>query len=478
MSTAVVVGGGPNGLAAAVALAKEGVRSRCWKPPTRSAAAPARSEAHRARAAARPLLGDSSDGRRVRRSSTVSGWSATACNGDGRRSTARTRSTAETPGVLYGARSTTPPPGSAPTAPRWQRCFGGAIGRASTRSPRTSWARCCGVPKHPLRAGPVRAADGVPGVGVRQVLPHRAGTGAVRRRCGTHLSAAALPDDLGDRARHHHRRPPPRLAGRGGRLAVDHRCPDVAARRISAARSRPVCASSRRRQLPPADVTMFDLAPAAVADILGDRLPGRVAAGFRALPVRARRLQGRLRSRGRRALDQSRTRTGRAPCISAGTSPRSPPPSATSTPGGCRSGPSCSSVSSIWPTLSDRSAISTRCGRMPMCPTVIRATPPRRSVAQIERFAPGFRDRIVGQAVRRTTQMAVYNPNYVGGDIVTGAKDIRQLTFGPRTTLNPYRLGVPGMFICSAATPPGPGAHGMCGANAATDALNHLHHRS
>ena len=71
--------------------------------------------------------------------------------------------------------------------------------------------------------------------------------------------------------------------------------------------------------------------------------------------------------------------------------------------------------------------------------------------------------------------MAVYNPNYVGGDIVTGAKDIRQLVFGPRTTLNPYRLGIPGMYICSAATPPGPGAHGMCGANAATQALTYLH---
>ena len=99
-------------------------------------------------------------------------------------------------------------------------------------------------------------------------------------------------------------------------------------------------------------------------------------------------------------------------------------------------------------------------------------------IAQIERFAPGFRDRIVGHAVRSTTEMAVYNPNYVGGDIVTGAKDIRQLVFGPRTTLNPYRLGIPGMYICSAATPPGPGAHGMCGANAAADALKHLHRRS
>jgi phytoene dehydrogenase-like protein len=95
-------------------------------------------------------------------------------------------------------------------------------------------------------------------------------------------------------------------------------------------------------------------------------------------------------------------------------------------------------------------------------------------ISQIERFAPGFRDRIVGQTVRATTQMATYNPNYVGGDIMTGSKDIRQLTFGPRITLSPYKTGIPGMYICSAATPPGPGAHGMCGANAAEVALSEL----
>jgi phytoene dehydrogenase-like protein len=98
-------------------------------------------------------------------------------------------------------------------------------------------------------------------------------------------------------------------------------------------------------------------------------------------------------------------------------------------------------------------------------------------IAQIERFAPRFRDRIVGKAERTTEQMAVYNPNYVGGDIVTGAKDIRQLVFGPRATLNPYSVGVPGTYICSAATPPGPGAHGMCGAHAARAALRYLSRR-
>jgi phytoene dehydrogenase-like protein len=63
--------------------------------------------------------------------------------------------------------------------------------------------------------------------------------------------------------------------------------------------------------------------------------------------------------------------------------------------------------------------------------------------------------------------MDTYNPNYVGGDIMTGAKDIRQLTFGPRIKLSPNSIGVPGMHLCSAATLPGPGAHGLCGANAA-----------
>ena len=58
---------------------------------------------------------------------------------------------------------------------------------------------------------------------------------------------------------------------------------------------------------------------------------------------------------------------------------------------------------------------------------------------------------------------------------MTGAKDLRQLVFGPRITLSPYRVGVRGMYICSAATPPGPGAHGMCGHLAAKAALNDVH---
>lgn len=95
-------------------------------------------------------------------------------------------------------------------------------------------------------------------------------------------------------------------------------------------------------------------------------------------------------------------------------------------------------------------------------------------IAQLERFAPGFRERIVGTAVRSTTEMAVYNPNYVGGDIIGGASSLRQTIFRPRVALDPYATGIPGTYLCSASTPPGGGAHGMCGANAAGRALHEL----
>eukprot|EP01133_Synstelium_polycarpum_P021987 gene21987-26396_t len=90
---------------------------------------------------------------------------------------------------------------------------------------------------------------------------------------------------------------------------------------------------------------------------------------------------------------------------------------------------------------------------------------------QIERFAPGFRDRIVGVHVRNVPQMQAYNPNYVGGDISAGANTARQIIARPRFGLNPYATGAPGVYLCSSATPPGGGVHGMGGFNAARAAL-------
>jgi phytoene dehydrogenase-like protein len=95
-------------------------------------------------------------------------------------------------------------------------------------------------------------------------------------------------------------------------------------------------------------------------------------------------------------------------------------------------------------------------------------------ISQIERFAPGLRERIVATAVRDPAEIEARNANYAGGDIITGANDPIQVLFRPRFALDPYSTGIPGVFICSAATPPGAGAHGMNGYNAARSALRHL----
>jgi phytoene dehydrogenase-like protein len=88
-------------------------------------------------------------------------------------------------------------------------------------------------------------------------------------------------------------------------------------------------------------------------------------------------------------------------------------------------------------------------------------------ISQIERFAPGFRERISRTYVRSATDLARYNANYVGGDIATGASSLRQLLIRPRITLDPYGVGIPGVYLSSAATPPGAGVHGMAGYNVA-----------
>ena len=91
--------------------------------------------------------------------------------------------------------------------------------------------------------------------------------------------------------------------------------------------------------------------------------------------------------------------------------------------------------------------------------------------AQIERFAPGFRDVVVASRCIPAARMGEHNANHVGGDIAAGALTIRQLVARPRLVPDPYRVPVPGVYLCSASTPPGPAVHGLCGANAALVAL-------
>ena len=86
---------------------------------------------------------------------------------------------------------------------------------------------------------------------------------------------------------------------------------------------------------------------------------------------------------------------------------------------------------------------------------------------QIERFAPGFRDRVLARATEGPPELAARNANYVGGDIATGAATGLQLLLRSKISLSPYTTSHPAVFLCSSATPPGPGVHGMSGHNAA-----------
>jgi phytoene dehydrogenase-like protein len=91
--------------------------------------------------------------------------------------------------------------------------------------------------------------------------------------------------------------------------------------------------------------------------------------------------------------------------------------------------------------------------------------------AQIERFAPGFRARILGRNAAGPPELERRNPNLVGGDVNAGLQDLRGILARPVLRPVPYATPVPGLFLCSASTPPGGGVHGLCGLGAARAAL-------
>ncbi len=94
--------------------------------------------------------------------------------------------------------------------------------------------------------------------------------------------------------------------------------------------------------------------------------------------------------------------------------------------------------------------------------------------AQIERFAPGFRDTVLERVVKNAPQMQAWNPNHIGGDISNGEASLRQMLFRPVPRWNTYKTPVEGVYLASAATPPGPAVHGACGDNAAHVALREV----
>ena len=86
---------------------------------------------------------------------------------------------------------------------------------------------------------------------------------------------------------------------------------------------------------------------------------------------------------------------------------------------------------------------------------------------QIERFAPGFRDLVIGRNVMPPAAIELFDANCIGGDIAGGANTIGRMLGRPVFGMNPYAMPAPGMYLCSASTPPGGGVHGMCGYHAA-----------
>lgn len=226
-------------------------------------------------------------------------------------------------------------------------------------------------------------------------------------------------------------------------------------------------------ELPSADAVVFDLDPPSVAEIAGERLPARVARAYR-----------RYRF-GPGAFKVDMAVEGGVPWANEA----------------CRRAGTVHTAGSFEQiAAADREVVR---GRMPERPFVLvgqqyLADPGRSKgdlhpvwsyahvpngftgdateavISQIERFAPGFRERIVAKTVRRTDEFPDYNSNYRGGDIITGANTPVQVVIRPRFALDPYSCGADGLYICSAATPPGAGVHGMNGFNAARSVLRKL----
>ncbi len=226
-------------------------------------------------------------------------------------------------------------------------------------------------------------------------------------------------------------------------------------------------------ELPRADAVLLDLAPRAVAELAGERLPPRVARAYR-----------RYRH-GPAAFKLDLAVEGGVPW----------------TAEAARRAGTVHVIGSFEELVDAERAVNR--GRMPERPFVLLCqqylADPSRSrgdlhpvwayahvphgydgdateaaLDQVERFAPGLRERIVARHVRSPAELESHNPNYVGGDIVTGANTGLQALIRPRLARDPYATGIPGVFICSAATPPGGGVSGMNGWNAASSALRAL----
>lgn len=469
MTEAIVIGSGPNGLAAAVTLAAEGVDVTVYEAAstpgggTRSLEATLPGLVHDECSGFHPFAVDSVFSRRhdLTKHGVEWAWPEVqyAHPLDGGLGAAVTRSVDETAAGL-GA-----------DAGRYRRLFGPVVDRFDTIS--TEFLQpMAHLPRHPIHLAHLGVRALPPATLTARYLrtPEARGLwGGVAGHAFGSLSAplsSAIGIALGAAA---HRYGWPVAVGgsqqianalirvlesHGGRVVTDTPVDDL-------------------RELGTADIVMLDTSPGGAAAIAGPLLPARTRAAYTRFRHGPAAFQLALAVEGGIPWTYE-------PARSAGTVHAS---------------------GSFAETVAAESAVLA--GRMPDLPFVLVgqqyvADPSRTSggvvpvdcyahvpagytgdateliLGQIERFAPGARERVVKIVPRSAGQIASDNPNFVGGDIVTGAKTPGQVLLGPRPRINPYATGVPGMYLCSAAVPPGPGAHGIAGHLAARSALAKL----
>jgi phytoene dehydrogenase-like protein len=467
MTSAIVVGSGPNGLAAAVTLASEGVEVLVLEMAetigggTRTTELTLPGLLHDECSAAHPLAVDTPFSRRfdLRAHGLVWRWPEIQYSHplDGGRGAAAYQSVDDTAAVLG------PPDGR-----RWRAVFA-PLAEQFDELTADFLRPTLHVPRHPIKLARFGLLSGAPA----DALARLWSTGEARglfggvaahafRPFGSPMSAAigvALAT-----AAHRYGWP----VAEGGSASITTAMESLLAER--GGRIETGVHVRSLRELDGADIVMLDTAPAAAVEIAGDRMPPRIATAL------ARFRYGPAAFKAEFAV-QDGVPWSHEPSRRAGT---------------VHVGGSFDEIAANEKMIHS--------GRMPDKPFVLvcqqyLADPSRSNgdthpvysyahvpsgwtgdataliEAQIERFAPGFRDRILARHARSVAQVEEHNPNYVGGDIATGSTDPIQLVFRPRVSLQPYSLGIPGLYLCSAATPPGPGAHGMCGYNAARAAL-------
>ena len=472
MSSAIVVGAGPNGLACAVALAREGVAVTVLEAEdtigggARSAELTVPGLLHDCCSAVHPMAVGSPFLRSLglERHGLEWRWPEVDCAhplDDG------------SAGVMLRSLDATVA-GLGDDGAAWRRVFG-APAQSFDALSEDLFRPVLHVPRHPLRL----TRFGVPAALPATVLARAWRTPQARALFGGVAAHALAPLT----------RPMSSSVGTA-LICAGHRFGWAVARGGSQAITNALAAVLREHggtietgvrvrslsELPGADAVVLDLAPARAADVAGERLPRRVERAYR-----------RYRH-GPAAFKVDFAVQGGVPWTNEA----------------CRRAGTVHAAGPFEEIVAGERDINR--GRMPERPFVLvsqqyLADPGRSSgdvhplwayahvpngydgdaaqaiVDQIERFAPGFRERIVATRVRSTREIAARNENYVGGDIITGANTPLQIVIRPRLALDPYSTGIPGVFICSAATPPGAGVHGMNGYNAAQSVLRRLRRR-